>query len=97
VIIGNEGFDSVRVQVVGTQFSNGEMERSVEFAVEGGDEPDDYSIRRLDPTLARSIAHMLLVAANEIDAESDPAPIGVADDVSALKARLEAWRDRKNV
>lgn len=66
-MIGEEGFDSVQVQPIGVQFSDGTVEREIDFLVEGGDEPDDYSRTRITVEKARAIAKMLTDAADEIE------------------------------
>lgn len=76
-IIGDEDVDSVQVQISGRQFPDGRLEQWVDFLVEGGDEPDHYSRRHLNPSRARAVAHMLLNAANQIDPKSETEPIGV--------------------
>jgi hypothetical protein len=76
-IIGEEDIDSIQVSIGGNQFANGQIDWAVEFLVEGGDAPDDYSRRQLAPAQAPAVAHMLLNAASQIDLDSEPEPLGV--------------------
>lgn len=86
VIVGEEDVNSTQVQIWGNQFPDGRIERWIDFLNEGGDAPDDYSRRHLDPTEARQIAQMLLDAADFIEqAQREEASI----TFSALKQRLE--------
>ena len=67
VVVGDDGVNRTEVQIDGTQYADGRIEREIDFLNKGGDEPGDYSVRSLNPQEAREIAVALIAAADRID------------------------------